>query len=313
MIDIPRLARRIARIPRDLRTWSINRNGFRQKDLERFLVDLTQSGIKFLPVDKFARRYRKYFKRNRRKAPKRPFGLLKFDIHNDIKRPLEIARMLSRIGVPGLFLMMPRHPLNESFYDQASTWESLLEIERLGHEVGLHADLFDLIATYGNLYEGLSEALKDMRGRGLTIRSATVHGDTRRHIKAVRMQGNDFFKEEFRRTKWTGRPPKGEEFFAKHVRRYSHRQIARRFGLEYFAEVKFLRNGRKLADKPMLYLSDNRRSLEIRNVPRNRKRVRRKPLVCEKPFSITPEFTALAISVLRKRPFLTLLHPQWYR
>jgi hypothetical protein len=308
MIDLPRLGRMIARAPRALRTWTVNSNGFRLDDLKLFLAALRDSGIAFLPVDQFAQRYRRYHGRDTRKPPKKPFGLLKFDIHNDIERPLEMARMLAGIGAPGLFLMMPRHPLNEGFYDRERTWQILREIVSLGHEVGLHADLFHLISTHGDLYKGLNESLKDLRERGLAIRAASVHGDTRRHIKAVKLQGNDFFEEEFRRTKWTGDPPKGEEFFAQHVRRYSHLRIAEECGLEYFAEVKFLREGRPISDDQMLYLSDNRRALEIRNIPGQDEN-----LVCDRNFAITPEFTALAIAALRQRPFLTLLHPQWYR
>jgi hypothetical protein len=308
MIDLQRLGRRLAQVPRSLRTWAVNSRGFHQEDLRQFLAALMDSGIEFLPVDKFAKRFENYYARGMRKRLKKPFGLLKFDIHNDIKRPLEVARMLNGIGAPGLFLMMPRHPLNESFYDRERTWEILREIVSLGHEVGLHADLFNLISTYGDLYKGLNAALTDMRGRGLAIRAASVHGDTRRHIKAVRLQGNDFFKEGFRRSKWNGNPPKGEEFFAEHVRRYSHRKIAQECGLEYFAEVKFLHNGHTLSEESMLYLSDNRRAMEIRNIPG-----RHDNLICDTPFKITPEFTALAMDVLRRRPFLTLLHPQWYR
>jgi hypothetical protein len=306
--NIKKFGRRLARVPKSLRTWIVNSNGFRQEDLKRFLVALTDSGTEFCKVDEFSSRFEIYFADGAARPPAQPFGLLKFDIHNDIKRPLAVARMLSGIGLPGLFLMMPRHPLNEGFYDRPRTWSILREICALGHEVGLHADLFNLIATYGDLYKGLDASLKDMRGHGLTIRAATVHGDTRRHIKAVRMQGNDFFEEEYRRSKWTGKPPKGEEFYADHVKRYSHRRIARDLGLEYFAEVKFLHNGQTLSDEQMLYLSDNRRSMEIRNIPG-----REKSLVCEKPFQITPEFTAQAIAALKLRPFLTLLHPQWYR
>jgi hypothetical protein len=308
MIDIPRLGRLIKQGPRSLRTWAVNANGFLREDLKQFLQALTASGITFLPVDKFARRYETYCARNTGRAPKKPWGLLKFDIHNDIKRPLEMAHMLSDIGLPGLFLMMPRHPLNDRFYDSARTWEILREIQSLGHEVGLHADLFDLIANYGDLYKGLRESVDDMRARGLTIRSASVHGDTRKHIKAVGMQGNDFFKEGFRRTKWNGNPPKGQEFYAEHVRCYSHRKIAEDCGLEYFAEMKFLHDGKPIADEQMLYLSDNRRVLEIRNIPG-----RKDNLVCEKTFGVTPEFTTAAIDALKQRPFLTLLHPQWYR
>lgn len=308
MIDISRLGRLIKKGPRSLRTWAVNSNGFHLKDLEKFLRTLTASKITFLPVHKFARRYEMYCERNSGQPPKKPSGLLKFDIHNDIKRPLEMAKMLTGIGLPGLFLMMPRHPLNDHFYDSARTWEILREIQDLGHEVGLHADLFDLIATYGDLYEGLKGSVDDLRARGLAIRSASVHGDTRKHIKAVGMQGNDFFEEGYRRTKWNGNPPKGQEFYARHVRRYSHRKIAEDCGLEYFTEMKFLHNGLPLANEQMLYLSDNRRAMEIRNIPG-----RKDNLVCDKTFSITPEFTAAAIEALKQRPFLTLLHPQWYR
>ncbi len=283
---------------------------FLQSELRAFLAALKAGGIAFLPVDRFAERYAAYYATDPRagRPPGEPFGMIKLDIHRNIERPLELARMLAELGIPALFLMMPRHPFTEAYYDKPRTWDILREIRGLGHEIGLHPDLFHLIRVHGDLYKGLGAALDDVRKRGFEIRTATVHGDTRAHIKACRLQANDFFTEEFRRSKWNGRAPEGEEYLADHVRKYSHKTIARDLGIEYFAEVNFVRRGEIVNDESMLYLSDNKRALELRNIPG-----RAENYSAPVQFRIAPEFTRDAAAILKERPFLALFHPQWYR
>lgn len=282
---------------------------FLQSELAVFLRELKASGLSFHDVAGFSSLYEAYYKWDPTGTtlPEIPFGLVKLDIHGNIRRPLEMAHMLRSVGIPGLFLMMPRHPMNEDYYNSESTWDSLREIRDLGHEIGLHPDLFYLIRTYGDIYTGLEAALDDMRKRGFAIRAATVHGDTRPHIKAQKMQANDFFVEEFRRTKWNGLPPVGEEYLVDHVRKYSHKKIAADFGLEYFSEVHFVHNGEMVTENNMLYLLDNRRTLELRNCPDTGDN-----FPCPTLFRVQKKWTREAIDILKQRPFLALFHPQWY-
>jgi hypothetical protein len=285
---------------------------FSLDDLAKFIGGMKGGGIEFVTVDVFAERYAAYLAldaKTRRKF-NTPFGLLKFDIHGNIRRAYEIAQMLRGLDVPGLFLMMHKHPLNQDYYGYDSTWRMLRRIQASGHEIGIHADPFCLIRDAGDLHKGFKDAIIDLRQRGLTIRSATLHGDTREHIKARGLQANDFFRERYRKTKWDGQPPEGEEMLAEHAFKYSHQRLAGRFGLEYFAEVNFLRQGELLTTESMLYVSDNARAIRISSIPKWIAPVDQ--MSAEKPFVIDDAFIAKATGVLKKRPFLALFHPQWY-
>lgn len=285
---------------------------FSLDELKGLLSSLKEAGVALLPVHEFSERYAAYWaldSRARRQFNS-PVGLVKFDIHGNIRRAYEIAEMLSDIGVPGLFLMMHRHPLNQEYYDSPLTWRMLKRMQASGHEIGIHADPFLLIRESGDLHRGLKEAIIDLRHHGLTIRSATLHGDTREHIKARGLQANDFFRERYRKTRWDGLPPEGEETLAAHVHQYSHRRIASQFGIEYFPEVNFLKDGQLLTRDSMLYMSDNARAIRITGIPRYVSPLDQ--LTAEKPFVIDPVFVDKAVGILTKRPFLALFHPQWY-
>src|SRR5438105_4553942 len=99
---------------------------FEQSEFKAFVAGLKSAGIVLLPIDAFAARYETYFeggRRARREAkPDANFGLLKFDIHGDIARPVEMARILNGLGVPGLFLAMHKHALNDSWYGNPQMW-----------------------------------------------------------------------------------------------------------------------------------------------------------------------------------------------
>jgi len=281
---------------------------FPLNDFKRFVIGIKDAKIALLPVDRFARRFLVYQK-NESKIPvgSSSFGLLKFDIHGNIRRPLEMARILSALHIPGIFLMMHRHPINEAFYDSPETWQILREIADGGHEVGIHIDPFYLVRAYGDLYEGLRSELKHFRDRGVKVRSATLHGDSRPHIKLRRLQSNDFFREEFRKIRWDGKPPKGEEYLAEHVKRYSHRELAQSLGIKFFPELNFLRNGERLNARHMSYISDN-----TRHITANRLWGNDKQLTVTTPFRITEKFVTKTTTRLKRQPFLVLLHPQWY-
>ncbi len=288
------------------------REQFQQQGFAQFARTVRASGIDLPPVDEFCRRYVAYYDDAEAKAekPNAGFGLFKFDIHADIARPVEMARILKDAGGHGLFLVMHRHALNEAWHGGQQMWDALNQIRDLGHEVGLHADPFHLIATRGDLYAGLDEALSELRGAGVPIRALTLHGDSRASIKARRLQANDFFADGFRRSKWDGLPPEGLEALAGHVGKYNHLTLFRRLGVEYVADVHFVRRGELVNRAPMMYLSDNQRRLRIGNIAPD---VVEEGLV-EAPdtFGISAEFAERASRVLVRRPFLALFHPQWY-
>jgi hypothetical protein len=297
-------ARAFARTPRP--------DQFSLDQLGNLIQGLTEAGIEFLTVDKFAERYKEFWAltpKQRRKFDE-PFGLLKFDIHGNIRRAYEIADMLRNMDLPGLFLMMHRHPLNQDYFDQPTTWRMLKRIQSVGHEIGIHADPFCLIREYGELHQGFEEAVAHLRERGLNIRSVTLHGDTREHIKARGLQANDFFKEKYRRTKWDGKPPEGEGALAAHTYKYSYEWLSEHAGLEYFAEVNFLQHGKLITRESMMYVSDNARAIRVSSIP---KYISQPDVVsAEKPFVIDDAFIKRAAEILKKRPFIALFHPQWY-
>jgi len=286
---------------------------FEQREFKAFVQGLQQAGIAFLPIDEFVERYGAYYDRHSGLSPGKnaEFGHLKFDIHGDIARPVEIARILNALGVRGLFLAMHRHALNEDWYGTPRMWDAFKEIRDLGHEIGLHADPFHLITAHNDLYEGISNAREDFLKNGFEIRVVTLHGDSRAHIKKHRLQANDFFADEYRKSKWDGVAPEGQEMLAEHVGQYKHKRLYRKCGIEYVADVNLVHQGKLIVQSPMMYLSDNQRRLRIGHVegmPKPDRTVEAPEL-----FRITPEFTARAASVLAKRPFLALFHPQWYR
>ena len=282
---------------------------FQQKEFAAFIRTLKQVGIEFLPIDGFVTRYQSHYSAPQPGDAK--FGHLKFDIHGDIVRPVEMARTLNMLGVHGLFLIMHRHALNEDWYGTPRMWDALKEIRGLGHEVGLHVDPFHLITTHDDLYAGIDAALEDFTKQGFAMRAMTLHGDSRPHIKARKLQANDFFRDGFRKSKWDGLPPEGQEKLADHVRRYKHRKIYRKCGIDYVADANLVHQGKLIVTSPMLYLSDNQRRLRIGHIeaPVKANRTFEAPEL----FTITPDFAMQAAKILARRPFLALFHPQWYR
>lgn len=277
---------------------------FPKHDFEMFLRALKEKEIKLLSARKFARRYTQWWAKPREAAL---FGHAKFDIHANMRRPLEIARIMSTVGYPGLFLMMQKHPLNQAFFDSDETWDTLRRMRDLGHEIGLHADVFHFIRVYGDLYTGLEAALGEMQKRGFTVRSMSLHGDSIAHIKSQRLHATDFFDPSFRRSKWNGKQPVGEEYLAEHVGRYSRAKIWDDFGVEFFSENVFTRRGLRIARRSLLAVSDNSRSMNVSRASRALKRYSGPA-----QFRIDRAWAREAAALLSRRPFVMLTHPQWY-
>ena len=286
------IARAFPRTPRAER--------FPLKDFARLIAQLAATGTEFPPIDEFAL----WLGGAAGLGPS--FGLVKLDIHQNIRRAPELGTILAKAGARGLFLMMHRHPLNADFYDAPQTWEILRALERQGHEIGLHLDPFHLIRTHGDLDTGIRLALADLRGRGLAVRAATLHGDTSAHLRQRRLFAHDFFREMKFRSTWDGVAPEGEPQIADHIARYSMEAIARVHGLVYFAEGFFTAKGNVVSPEPLPYLSDNRRSMALLNIPQTDE------IADDTPFRIGEDFGVCAAKALRGHPFLALFHPQWF-
>lgn len=285
---------------------------FLQREFDAFVGAIREAGVSLLPIGEFATRYKAYCDAHprQRNAADAMFGHFKFDIHGDIARPVELAGLLRERAVPSLFLAMHRHPINETWFGTQTMWDALNRIRDLGHEVGLHADPFHLITKYEDLYSGLDASLEEMRAHGFEIRALTLHGDSRASFKSHKLQANDFFVDEFRQSQWDGIAPEGDEGLADHVRKYKHRKLFKRFGIEYVADVNFVERGKLITRGSMMYLSDNQRRIRVGNIVRSI--VPSGVLEAPEMFAIPPAFAGDAARVLGRRPFLALFHPQWY-
>jgi hypothetical protein len=78
-------------------------------------------------------------------------------------------------------------------------------------------------------------------------------------------------------------------------------------GIKYFAELNFLRNGKRIKARHLAYMSDNTRHIVLKKLTE-----RPASVMAQKPFRITKEFSERSVKRLRKQPFLALFHPQWY-
>jgi hypothetical protein len=280
---------------------------FRHEELVGLFTAMKDANISTETTKRFAKR----LARPNGGPLKGGYGLLRFDIHGNIERPLRVAKELKALEMHGLFLTMHRHPVNDAIYDAPATWDALRQIAEMDHEVGLHFDPFYLIRAHGDLYAGIGAAVAELKERGVKVQTASVHGDTRAHIKACGLQANDFFAEGYRQTKWNGQAPEGETFLAEHVKRYSQAKIAEDHGIRFFVEANFSHMGQLVGEDSPAYLSDNRRQLRVNNLP-DEQGNNMLLLAAPEPLRITPEFAREVATALKTRPFLALFHPQWY-
>lgn len=283
-------------------TRSAREDRFPMADFATFARRLRRSDIKVVRTAEFAERFATYVPDAEQAEG---YGVLKFDIHRGIKRAEEMARILANASLPGLFLMMHRHDANASFFDHPETWSILRSIEKMGHEVGLHIDPFDLVRRHGDLLAGVAAAANELREKGLSVESATLHGDTRATIRARKLRALDFFEDGKHVSAWDGIAPVGDEQLVEHFGLYSLHELQARSGIRYLAETTFGNAGTMIRPFVPLYISDNTRVL--RTSGGRKQRVRG-----DRPFRISYVLARRIAGQMRQRPFLALFHPQWY-
>jgi len=264
------------------------RSGFDAQAVVKWLVELRESGVKFvfpealehtLEEDDTAR------------------AILKHDIHHNLDRAVELARLEHNAGIAGLFFMMGPHELNAKFYDNAKTWDQLREIQSLGHRLGLHVDVIDSILRRQDLYSDLTEILTRFSSEGLTLTHGNSHGNTR--FKSLGTRGLDFFSETVRPLKAPADIDAEGRTIFDHLGRYSLKELGDRFGIHYWVDSQIFQDGARL--KPTTYVTDNSRSVTI---PVHK--------LSSKKFELDESFVAESKRILSKTDSLILLHPQWH-
>jgi hypothetical protein len=183
----------------------------------------------------------------------------------------------------------------------------LRNIQAMGHEIGLHLDPFDLVRRQGDLIAATAQAADELRGKGLTIEAATLHGDTRASIRARKLRSLDFFQDGAHISTWDSAPPEGDEALTEHFGRYTLAELKAKAGIRFLVETTFGFDGTMIEPIVPLYISDNTRALRISGPKRRRQKEHELEM-----FRISPTLARSMSKRMREQPFLALFHPQWY-
>jgi hypothetical protein len=227
-------------------------------------------------------------------AGETPIAILKHDIHDDLDRAVQMAHAEHANGIHGLYFMMGPHALNRKFYGTARAWDQLRTIQRLGHRVGLHLDTFDALKR-GGIYAFAASTTAAFAREGIVLRYGNCHGD--RKYEALGISVTDFFVEIAGKRTAASNLASGK--MAPHFGKYALKELAGRYGLEYWVEGRVLRAGVRL--ERALYVTDNTGCIRI--AARG---------LSSKPFRIDEEFIAASAAAMVGTHSIILLHPQWY-
>ena len=107
-----------------------------------------------------------------RKARCRPTVVVKHDVEADMGKALEVARIERRHGISAVFYV------HSFFLREIRASRQLMEITRLGHEVGYHYDVLD--SNEGDMDAAsreFVEAVTRFSELGIDIRSSCPHGN----------------------------------------------------------------------------------------------------------------------------------------
>lgn len=220
---------------------------------------------------------------------------LKHDIHKDLPACLAMAKLEQSLGVKATYFMMPRHAINNAFYDHEDTWRILREIEAMGHDIAVHLDLFELFREHGNIVQGANAVIDEMRAKGLNIRGGNCHGNTRMW-QAYRIDQRIFFKEFLYET--SGWDPAWSSLLG----RWSWQDIK----VDYWADSAIAVRDHSTMTPPYL-VSDNSGTFNAGSTDAGTwEYVSRK-------YDIDPEFMAAAVPAISKGVCVYLVHPQYFR
>lgn len=220
---------------------------------------------------------------------------LKHDIHRDMPACLAMAELERSLGVKATYFMMPRHAINSAFYDHEDTWRILRDIEAMGHDIAVHLDLFELYREHGDIVQGANAIIQEMRAKGLNIRGANCHGNTRMW-QAFQIDQRVFFKEFFYET--SGWDPAWSSL----VSRWSWQDIQ----AEFWADSAIAIQGQPPMTPPYL-VSDNSGTFNAGSTDAGTWEY------VSKRYDIDDEFMNAAIPAIGKGVCVYLVHPQYFR
>lgn len=266
-------------------------------------IDALKRDVDFVCVPDFVARLKQ------RVPHPRPVHTLKHDVHHDLLATWRMAHLEADLGVRGTYFFMHPHELTRAYDQRPETIEMMLEIQSLGHKIGLHVDALDLLQDDRGIPCRLETFLRKLRAGGVLIESANTHGNT--HFFGLRDEFlyNQIFAE-IAELSGTIHPE-----VQPYVRKYGHLSLAHwssSYGLTHWLDTEILVQGR-VVENPRWFLSDNSGAFVLFQY---RERAGRVEFVQQMPrWQITDDGSdrETVLMNLRDGAALYLIHPQHYR
>lgn len=228
-------------------------------------------------------------------ATARRVHYMKHDIHHDLENTYRMAVAEAKAGIVTTYFMMPLDPLNEAWFEQPETWDTLRAIRDLGHEMALHVCGFTLIEQYGDLGIGLTESLNRFRREGFEITTANTHGHSS-YSKKFSYDPMNFYVE-------LARPTAADDpFWMSHYAKYSLLD----FGIRVWADTSLWIAGHGWW-KTDYFVSDNSSAINAGAIDAPDWEVK------GKPFDLSPAHRAAVAAKISQGSCLYLIHPQSFR
>ncbi len=220
--------------------------------------------------------------------------ILKHDIHHDLRRTVLMAEAEAKLGIKSVYLMMGPHLITEKFYHQPLTFKLLRYIQSLGHQIGLHLDVTDMIRQEFDLYHSIERIVHQFKSEGLTVRYANGHGNTEEKKQTKLKQGN--FIKEITSVRENYIVP---DILKDEINRYSLKELSTRFGIDFWLDSQIYYKGTEWG--------------KLGNVTDNSGRLACKfyDVVSDK-YDISQRFIDKFCQELNGMDILCLVHPQLY-
>ncbi len=227
--------------------------------------------------------------------------LIKHDIHSDMRRTLNFAKMESDLEIQSVYFAMPSHKLTVTYFGSDYMWGVYDEIVNMGHELALHLDLHDLIIRYGDIENGIIETIKLFESNGFQIETANLHGNST--LRKLYGSPKAFLKKRNRDSESLSHIyPICDESFNKYYASVSLEGLAQRYGIYNWVDTAFFREGEK--QNVLCYCSDNSGSIKLGCAGSNK--------VESTDYIIESDTSAQIARHCKNVASLFLLHPQYY-
>jgi hypothetical protein len=230
---------------------------------------------------------------------------LRHDIHHDLQTALRMARVEREISLPASFFIMHSHGLSERYVELPETIEVLLEIQSLGHEIGIHVDVLDLTVKGPGLVPGLRGFVERLRAAGLRLNLANTHGNTGYALTGLRPQ-NVFVEYPL-----PGDPPGATPDVTRVLGSQSLAAVARELGIPTWFD-SFVYSHGTLAPSSKFQVTDNYRTLSVWRAGARLDEVAE--MVFQTPlWQASSSFVRELADIVGDHTCTYLLHPQFYK